>query len=110
MADELRVVTTTFPDRESAEEAARVLVDAGLAVCVQVGGDLVSFYRWRGQQERSEEVAVVCKVLPARFDLFAGELKLLHPYDVPQIVSWPAGWVDPAYLAWARSAGGDADD
>ena len=109
MADELRIVTTTFPDRECAEEAARLLVEAGLAVCAQVGSDLVSFYRWRGQRERSEEVPVVCKVLATRFDLFVGELKLQHPYDVPEIVSWPAGWVDPDYLAWARSAGGDTD-
>ena len=48
MSSELRVVVTTFPDRESAEKAAGLMVDAGLAVCAQVGADLVSFYRWDG--------------------------------------------------------------
>ena len=29
-----------------------------MAVCAQVGADLVSFYRWQGQLSRDEEVAV----------------------------------------------------
>ena len=45
MADELRIVTTTFPDRECAEEAARLLVEAGLAATVVQGV-------WRGNLVR----------------------------------------------------------
>ena len=102
----LLVLSTTFPDREQAEKVAGVLVDAGLAVCAQVGADLVSFFRWDGAVCREQEVAVLFKVLPDRYDLCAGELKLLHPYDVPQIVAWPAGRVDAAYLAWAQGKAG----
>ena len=109
MADDLRVVMTTFPGREPAEAAARLLADAGLAVCAQVGADLVSFYRWQGTLERAEEVAVVFKVLPARYELFVGELKLQHPFDVPQVVAWSADHVDAAYLAWARDESGAPD-
>ncbi len=39
----LRILVTTFPDRRQAEDVTRLLVDAGLAVCGQVGADLVSF-------------------------------------------------------------------
>ena len=102
----LLVLTTTFPDREQAEQVAGLLVDAGLAVCAQVGPDLVSFFRWDGTVQREREVSVVLKVLPERYDLCAGELKLQHPYDVPQIVAWPVGRADAAYLAWARGKGG----
>ena len=101
----LWIVTTAFPHRDDAEKAAGLLVDAGLAVCAQVGADLVSFFRWEGAVQRAAEVALVLKVLPDRYELCVGELKLQHPYDVPQIVSWPAGRVDAAYLAWARGKG-----
>ncbi len=37
---DLRILETAFPDREQAENVTRLLVDAGLAVCGQVGGDL----------------------------------------------------------------------
>ena len=101
----LLVLATTFPDRDQAEKVAGLLVDAGLAVCAQVGADLVSFFRWDGAVRCEREVAVVLKVLPDRYELCAGELKLQHPYDVPQIVAWPVSRVDPAYLAWARGKG-----
>ncbi len=102
---DLRVLTTTFPDRAQAEVVTRLLVDAGLAVCGQVGADLVSFYHWEGAVQRDTEVAVVFKVLAERFDLFVGELKLQHPYEVPQLVAWPVTWSDAAYLEWAKGQG-----
>ena len=102
MSSELRVVMTTFPDRESAEKTAELMVDAGLAVCAQVGTDLVSFYRWDGSVKRDEEVAVTFKVLQNRFDLFTGELNLQHPYDVPEIIAWSPDFVNRAYLEWAK--------
>ena len=102
MSSELRVVVTTFPDRETAEKTVGLMVDAGLAVCAQVGADLVSFYRWDGAVKRDEEVAVTFKVLQERFSLFTGELNLQHPYEVPQIISWPADHVNKAYLDWAK--------
>jgi len=102
MSHELRIVVTTFAERDIAEKVAGLMVDAGLAVCAQVGADLVSFYRWDGVVKRDQEVAVTFKVLHDRFDLFTGELKLQHPYDIPQIISWPAEYVNRAYLEWAQ--------
>ena len=102
MSHELQIVVTTFAERGVAEKVAGLMVDAGLAVCAQVGTDLVSFYRWDGVVKRDQEVAVTFKVLNDRFDLFTGELKLQHPYDIPQIISWPAGHVNRAYLEWAQ--------
>lgn len=104
-AGELRVVSTTFPDREAAERVIGLLVDGGLAVCGQVGADLVSFYRWEGALCRAPEVAAILKVLPDRLDLCLGELKLQHPYDIPQVVVWSTDFVSREYLAWAQGEG-----
>jgi periplasmic divalent cation tolerance protein len=102
----LSVVLSTFPDRKEAERVAELLVDAGLAVCAQVGADLVSFYRWQGRLQRDTEVAVAFKVLDERLKLFTGELELQHPYDVPQVLGWPVATAAKDYLAWARAGGG----
>lgn len=106
MSTGLSVVLSTFPDRGEAERVSELLVDAGLAVCAQVGADLVSFYRWNGKLERGTEVAVAFKVLDERLDLFTGELELQHPYDVPQVVGWPVATVTDDYLQWARTGDG----
>lgn len=99
---DLMIVVTTLPDRAAAETVARGLIDAGLAVCAQVGGEMTSLYRWQGEVKADTEVRLTLKVLAVRYDLCAGELKLLHPYDVPQIIAWSASHVDEAYLNWAK--------
>lgn len=99
---ELVVLTTTFADQEKAESVAALIVDAGLAVCAQVGGAVVSFYRFEGTMQKEQEIPVTFKILPVRLDLFLGELKLQHPYKVPQIVGWSAPHVDADYLQWAE--------
>lgn len=98
----LMVVTTTFEKRDTALQVSQLMVDAGLAVCCQVDQGMDSFYRWEGEIIQTTEYRVTFKVLPDRFDLFCGELKLNHPYDVPQLVAWPAVHVDKAYLEWAK--------
>ncbi len=102
MSSELKVVVTTFPDQESASRVSELMVDAGLAVCAQVGAGCKSYYRWDGSVICDDEVTVTFKVLQDRFDLFKGELKLQHPYDIPQFISWPAEYVNRAYLEWAK--------
>lgn len=85
---DLHLVRTTFPERQQAEQVARLLVDAGLAVWAQVGAELTSFSQQGGSVRQTAEVAVMFEVLAGRFDLFMGELKLQHPLAAPQLVSW----------------------
>ena len=101
MNTEIHVLVTTFPDRDQAHAAAELLVAEDLAVCAQVGADLVSFYRWRGEVQRDDEVQVTLKVRRDRLSACADRLRHGHPYEVPQILAWPASYADSAYLAWA---------
>ena len=43
------IVLTTYPDREKAEEAARMLVGKKLAACVNIIKIEKSIYRWKGK-------------------------------------------------------------
>ena len=97
----LWVVTTTFAGRDQAETIVTGLVEEGLAACAQVGGDLTSFYRWRGRTEFAQEAGVVLKVRDDRLDACLARLAELHPYEVPQITAWPAARVGEAYGRWA---------
>ena len=96
------VVSTTYPDQAQAFQACQQLVGAGLAACGQVGSPLQSCYRWEGALHQDQEFPVTFKVLTDRLKAFVAELKSLHPYEIPQITAWPAVYVDPDYLAWAR--------
>ena len=103
MAPNLIVVLCTAPDAETAEFLAKGLVEARLAACVNAISGVKSCYRWEGAVETDEEIQLVIKTQPARFDEVANWLTEHHPYEVPEIIALPATHVSASYLGWAVS-------
>lgn len=101
MADEVRIVFSTFPDRETAQRIAHEVVSARLAACANILPAVRSIYRWQENVETAEEALVVFKLGASRYHDFESKLKSLHPYDVPEIVSFAVTNGLPAYLRWA---------
>jgi periplasmic divalent cation tolerance protein len=97
----LMVCSTTFPDRAQAQAAVTQLVSEGLVVCGQVGADLMSCYRWQGKICHDNEVAVMLKVRDDRLDDCWQRLRVIHPYETPQLLAWRADRVDEVYGRWA---------
>ncbi len=102
MDGKISVISTTFPDADSAARAAEILVAEHLAACVQYSGETNSVYFWQGRICKDGEVAVSIKTAaPVPERLFARFCEL-HPYECPQ---WIAAEVSasPEYAAWVGS-------
>lgn len=97
---------TTVPTRESAFKIARALVDERLAACVSMAAGVHSVYRWEGAVEESDEVILLIKTTPERYQALEARLKALHPYETPEHIALPAANVLPAYLAWVKDSVG----
>jgi periplasmic divalent cation tolerance protein len=98
------VVLVTFPDRERALAAARVLVDERLAACVNVLGEVRSIYRWQGAVHDDAEVLCVIKTSAERFEALRARVVALHPYEVPEVIALPIESAHPPYLDWLLGA------
>ena len=94
---------STFPDTESAEMAARAVIAAKLAACVNIHPPMKSLYVWEGKIADGAEVAVFVKTRRALVDDVIGALRPLHPYSVPCFLILPVEGGNAAYLAWARA-------
>jgi periplasmic divalent cation tolerance protein len=97
-------VTTTLPDRATADRIAALLVEERLAACVQVAGPVESTYWWDGRIERATEWYCHCKTTRARADGLLIRLRALHPYQTPEIVAVAMVNGDLDYLRWIESA------
>ena len=93
-----------MPDAERATSLARALVDEGLAACVNVVPGVRSIYRWEGKVEEADEVLCLIKTRAEIFDRLRRRVAELHPYDVPEILSFAVDDGSPAYLDWVRAA------
>ena len=96
------VVLGNAPDLMLAKRIAHILVEEGLAACVNVGQAGLSMYMWQGKLEGGEEVPMVMKTTRARLDALTARLQQLHPYDVPEIIALPVVGGLESYLDWVR--------
>jgi periplasmic divalent cation tolerance protein len=106
MADALEL-HVTMPDAEQATSLARVLVEEGLAACVNVVPGVHSVYAWEGRVQEEEEVLCLIKTRTAVFDRARQRILDLHPYEVPEILAFAVDDGSPAYLDWLRKATSD---
>jgi periplasmic divalent cation tolerance protein len=87
-------------DSGEANRIADALVAERLAACVNILGVVRSVYRWQGQVECADEVALIAKSTAQLFDALAARVRALHSYETPAIVAWPIVAGDAAYLDW----------
>lgn len=94
------LVSTTFPDRETAERIGREIIAARLAACVSILAPCRSIYHWHSNIEVAAEVPALFKTSEARYNGLASRLRELHPYELPEIVAVRVTDGLPAYLNW----------
>ena len=103
-------VYATFGNEEEARRIGRMVVEEGLAACVNLLGPCHSIYRWQGAIEESAEVAAIFKTGAKRADALVARIGELHGYDVPAAVIWPIEGGLEAYRDWVNAETGGTSD
>ena len=94
------VIFITVSGDKEAKKIAEFLVKTKLAACVNIVPKISSIYRWKGKIERSKELLLVVKTKKAVFKKLIKEVKKIHKYTVPEIISLPITGGNEDYLKW----------
>ncbi|HOU16729.1 MAG TPA: divalent-cation tolerance protein CutA [Candidatus Marinimicrobia bacterium] len=97
----LQIITTT-DTKEEAEKIAHILVEKGLAACVQVIGPVTSVYQWNGKIEISAEWICQIKTIKDLYNSVEKEILTHHKYELPEIIAIPILTGSKKYLDWMR--------
>ena len=100
---EYYVVFITASNEEEAATIATVLVNEGLAKCVNIIKNIRSIYIWQGKVEDGAESMMVAKTKKTDFPALIKRVKELHGYDVPEIIAIPIVDGSEDYLKWLDS-------
>lgn len=100
MEDRAIIVFCTFPDLEEAKSIAPVLVEKKLAVCCTILPAVTSFYTWESKLEENQEILMMIKTCHKCYDQLEKQIKMLHSYSVPEIISVNINQGSKAYLDW----------
>lgn len=93
------MVYMTAGSQDEARRIVRHLVEAGLVACGNIF-PIHSIYRWEGEVQEEAEVAVIMKTRSLLVDRIIQEVRKLHSYEVPCVVSYAMEAGLQSYLAW----------
>ena len=96
------VVYTTFPDQRTAKRIVNALVKNRIAACGNIFR-LFSIYRWNKKIEKHPEYGALIKTRASKYRDVEKYITDHHPYDVPEIISWPIRRGQDKYLNWIYS-------
>jgi periplasmic divalent cation tolerance protein len=94
----ITLILSTVPAAESAT-IARNLVDRRLVACVNII-PVRSLYRWKGEVCDEEEHLLIAKTRKKRVPEVMAAIRLLHPYEVPEIIALPVSAGHLPYIQW----------
>ena len=84
------VIYSTTDTLESARSIAQTLVKDRLVACVHILPKIESIYRWKGKIEKANEYVLLAKTSERNVQQTIQKIRSLHPYEVPEILVFPA--------------------
>jgi periplasmic divalent cation tolerance protein len=97
------VVLVTSKDTVEAEKIARSVVEKKLAACCNIVKDVRSIYQWEDKLTETTEAMLVIKTRRDALPALEHEIKSLHSYKVPEIISLSILGGSEEYLKWLGS-------
>ena len=95
---------------EVAEQIANTLVQEDLAVCINIIDQVLSLYKWEGQIDRAHESLLIVKTTTEKTDELIERVREIHPYEVPEVITFDIVTGNPDYLDWLSGKEMAVDD
>jgi periplasmic divalent cation tolerance protein len=103
LASSVVAVLTTAPNAEVADRIGETLVEERLVACVNVVPGVRSIFRWKGAVSRETEVLMILKTTTENLAAVSRRVVELHPYEVPEVITFDVSTGHEPYLDWVRA-------
>jgi periplasmic divalent cation tolerance protein len=93
---------STAGSEKEGHRIGKILVEKGLAACVNVIPGITSFFFWEGKLCKDKEVMLLIKTTERNLKEIADNIIKIHSYSVPEILFVKIEKGDKKYLDWIR--------
>lgn len=97
----LLMISTAGSEKE-ARRVARRLVEERLAACANVIPGVRSFFFWKGKLCQEKEALILIKTVNSKARKIMDEIKMIHSYEVPEIIFFRVDKAEKNYLKWVE--------
>lgn len=99
-AEDFLLVYCMVPDEKTGENLSRHLLSLKLVACANLLPQGKSFYEWKGEFQKSSELALICKTKKSLYTKMSKELIKEHPYECPGLCAISFSHAHPEFLKW----------
>ena len=99
-AEDFLLVYCMVPDKQIGESLSRHLLSLKLIACANLFSQGKSFYEWKGQFQKSQELALIFKTKKSLYKKMSEELIKKHPYECPGLCALPLSHAHKPFLKW----------
>jgi len=104
MIKDVILVFVTCASVKEADKIADVLLTKKLVACVNILPGIRSKFRWKGKIEKAKEVLIIAKTRKSKFAAIDKEVRLVHSYEVPEVIALPITVGSKNYLNWIEDS------
>ena len=90
----------TVGSLEEARHIGRILINEQLVACINIIEQMESMFMWEGEFQNEKELVVVAKTKAELVNDLIKQVKAVHTYDCPCIVTLPVHSGNQDFLNW----------
>ena len=95
-----RTIITTTNSKEDSKRIKNNILLKNLSPCIQVMTNIESSYHWNGKIISDKEIMIIIKADRRNEQLIISEIKSIHSYDTPEIISIDFNILSDKYEKW----------
>ncbi|XP_076867321.1 protein CutA homolog isoform X1 [Brachyhypopomus gauderio] len=98
------VLLINCPTEQTAKDISRHIMEKRMAACVNILPRTSTMYYWKGEIQDTSEILLLVRTRTSVIQKLTDYVKTIHPYDIPEILSFPVEGGSLSYLKWMDEA------
>ncbi|XP_068608589.1 protein CutA homolog [Brachionichthys hirsutus] len=98
------VLLLNSPNEQAAKDIGRAIMERRLAASVNILPRTSTMYYWKGEIQDASEILLLVKTKTSRIHRVVDYVRSFHPYENPEVLSFPVEDGSLAYMEWMDEA------
>lgn len=98
------VLLVNCPNEQIAKDVGRHIMEKRMAACVNILPFTSTMFYWKGEIQEASEILLLVRTRTSMIQRLTETIKAIHPYQTPEIISFPIQDGSQSYLKWIDDA------